>query len=61
VIGDFLHLPATATTIVGATLCFGLRLMAIHRAAGICPLPVPIGNPVTKHIAIPREKASQAL
>ena len=31
VIGDLLHLPPTATTIVGALLCFGLRLMAIHR------------------------------
>jgi uncharacterized membrane protein YeiH len=31
VIGDLLHIPATATTIVGALLCFGLRLMAIHR------------------------------
>jgi uncharacterized membrane protein YeiH len=31
VIGDLLHIPPTATTIVGALLCFGLRLMAIHR------------------------------
>jgi uncharacterized membrane protein YeiH len=31
VIGDLLHLPPTATTIAGALLCFGLRLMAIHR------------------------------
>src|SRR2546421_9110451 len=31
VMGDFLHLPSTATTIVGAAVCFGLRLMAIHR------------------------------
>jgi uncharacterized membrane protein YeiH len=31
VIGDLLHLPPTATTIIGALLCFGLRLMAIHR------------------------------
>ncbi|MGA9948604.1 MAG: trimeric intracellular cation channel family protein [Xanthobacteraceae bacterium] len=31
VIGNLLHLPATATTIIGALLCFGLRLMAIHR------------------------------
>ncbi len=31
VIGPLLHIPATATTIVGALLCFGLRLMAIHR------------------------------
>lgn len=31
VIGRFLHIPATATTAVGALLCFGLRLMAIHR------------------------------
>jgi uncharacterized membrane protein YeiH len=31
VIGNPLHLPPTATTIIGALLCFGLRLMAIHR------------------------------
>jgi uncharacterized membrane protein YeiH len=31
VIGNLLHLPPTATTIVGALLCFGLRLMAIRR------------------------------
>ena len=31
VIGDLMHLSPTATTIVGALLCFGLRLMAIHR------------------------------
>lgn len=31
VIGQLLHIPATATTIVGALLCFGLRLMAIRR------------------------------
>ena len=31
VIGSLLHLPPSATTIIGALLCFGLRLMAIHR------------------------------
>ena len=31
VIGDLLHIPAEATTIAGALLCFGLRLMAIKR------------------------------
>ena len=31
VIGGWLELPATATTIAGALLCFGLRLMAIRR------------------------------
>src|SRR5690348_12405089 len=31
VIGSLLHLPPAAATIVGAVLCFGLRLMAIHR------------------------------
>jgi uncharacterized membrane protein YeiH len=31
VIGQLLHVPATAATAVGALLCFGLRLMAIHR------------------------------
>ena len=31
VIGSLLHLPSTAATIVGAALCFGLRVMAIQR------------------------------
>jgi uncharacterized membrane protein YeiH len=31
VIGQFLHVPTTAATVVGAILCFGLRLMAIRR------------------------------
>jgi uncharacterized membrane protein YeiH len=31
VIGTLLHLSPTATTIIGALLCFGLSLMAIHR------------------------------
>jgi uncharacterized membrane protein YeiH len=31
VIGQQLHVPAIAATLVGALLCFGLRLMAIHR------------------------------
>ena len=31
VIGQFLHSPATASTVVGALLCFGLRVMAIRR------------------------------
>ena len=31
VIGDLLHLPSTAAAVVGAALCFGLRVMAIRR------------------------------
>jgi uncharacterized membrane protein YeiH len=31
VIGKLLDIPPTATAIIGALLCFGLRLMAIHR------------------------------
>src|SRR5919206_2954203 len=31
VIANLLHLPSTAATIVGAALCFGLRLMGIRR------------------------------
>jgi uncharacterized membrane protein YeiH len=30
VIGSALRIPATAVTIAGAVLCFGLRFMAIH-------------------------------
>jgi uncharacterized membrane protein YeiH len=31
VIGYLLHIPPTATTLIGALLCFGLRLIAIRR------------------------------
>ncbi len=47
VVGSLLHLPSTAATIAGAALCFGLRLMAIHRG---WHLP----------IARPRERSEEA-
>jgi uncharacterized membrane protein YeiH len=31
VIGEQIHVPVIVATVVGALLCFGLRLMAIHR------------------------------
>jgi uncharacterized membrane protein YeiH len=31
VVGDMLDLPPIATTVAGAALCFGLRLVAIRR------------------------------
>jgi uncharacterized membrane protein YeiH len=31
VIGELLHIPPAITTIIGALICFGLRLMAIRR------------------------------
>jgi uncharacterized membrane protein YeiH len=31
VAGNLMHLPSTTATIIGAALCFGLRVMAIHR------------------------------
>jgi uncharacterized membrane protein YeiH len=31
VVGHLLHFPPTATTIGGAVLCFGIRLVAIRR------------------------------
>lgn len=48
VIGDLLHLPPTATTIVGALLCFGLRLMAIHRGWHL-PVARPERSSIKKH------------
>jgi uncharacterized membrane protein YeiH len=43
VIGDTLHLPPVATTVAGAVLCFGLRLMAIRRGwhLPVAPQPEP--------------------
>jgi len=48
VIGNLLHLPQTATAIVGVLLCFGLRLMAIHRG---WRLPVARPERSKKHTA----------
>ena len=31
VIGQYLQIAPAITTVIGALLCFGLRLMAIHR------------------------------
>ena len=38
VVGNVLHIPPTAVTVAGATVCFGLRLMSIVRG---WHLPVP--------------------
>jgi uncharacterized membrane protein YeiH len=43
VAGNLLHLPSTASTIVGAALCFGLRLMAILRGWHL-PVARPRGH-----------------
>lgn len=51
VIGAALGLPATAVTIAGAVLCFGLRFMAIRRG---WHLPVA-GDPKQKAAPAPRE------
>lgn len=51
VIGDALGLPATAVTIAGAVLCFGLRFMAIRRG---WHLPVA-GDPKQKVAPAPGE------
>jgi uncharacterized membrane protein YeiH len=51
VIGDLLHIPPTATTIVGALLCFGLRLMAIHRGWHLPVARGPEPPAAEKHVA----------
>jgi uncharacterized membrane protein YeiH len=43
VIGAILQLPATAVTIAGAVLCFGLRFMAIRRGWHL-PLAEPLSR-----------------
>jgi uncharacterized membrane protein YeiH len=45
VVGGVLQLPATAVAIVGAALCFGLRLVAIRRGWGL-----PVARPSNGHI-----------
>ena len=46
VIGAALQLPATAVTIAGAVLCFGLRFMAIHHGWRL-PIAGEPGQPAT--------------
>jgi uncharacterized membrane protein YeiH len=41
VIGETLHLPPVATTVAGAVLCFGLRLIAIRRHWHLPVAPEP--------------------
>jgi uncharacterized membrane protein YeiH len=49
VIGQLLRIPPTATTIVGALLCFGLRLMAIHRGWHLPVAKWPERSSTQKH------------
>ncbi len=41
VVGQLLRLPSTPLAIVGAVLCFGLRLLAIRRGWGLPVARVP--------------------
>lgn len=56
VIGQRLHLPATATTIVGVLLCFGLRFMAILRGWHLPVARRPKRSPSRKHGPDDKEK-----
>jgi uncharacterized membrane protein YeiH len=47
VIGQLLHIPPTATTIIGALLCFALRLIAIRRGWHL-PVAKRTERPITK-------------
>ena len=49
VIGQLLRISPTATTIVGALLCFGLRLMAIHRGWHLPVAKWPERSSTQKH------------
>jgi uncharacterized membrane protein YeiH len=42
--GHLLHWPATATTIAGAVLCFGIRLIAIRRGWNLPPARLPASS-----------------
>jgi uncharacterized membrane protein YeiH len=41
VAGHLLHWPPTVTTVAGATLCFGMRLVAIRRGWNLPPANLP--------------------
>jgi uncharacterized membrane protein YeiH len=49
VIGNLLHIPPAATTVIGALLCFGLRLMAIRRDWQLPVAEWPGRSPDEKH------------
>ncbi|HEY3384236.1 MAG TPA: trimeric intracellular cation channel family protein [Vicinamibacterales bacterium] len=42
--GHLLHWPPTATTIAGAILCFGIRLIAIRRGWNLPPARLPVSS-----------------
>src|SRR5829696_9200955 len=42
--GHLLHWSPTATTIAGATLCFGMRLVAIRRGWNLPPADLPVSS-----------------
>ncbi len=42
--GHLLHWPPTATTITGALLCFGIRLLAIRRGWNLPPARLPVSS-----------------
>jgi uncharacterized membrane protein YeiH len=42
--GHLLHWPPTATTITGALLCFGIRLIAIRRGWNLPPARLPVSS-----------------
>ncbi|MFZ0841740.1 MAG: TRIC cation channel family protein, partial [Xanthobacteraceae bacterium] len=49
VIGNLLHMLPTATTIIGALLCFGLRLLAIYRGWRLPVAKWPERSPSKRH------------
>jgi uncharacterized membrane protein YeiH len=44
VAGHLLHWPPTATTIAGAILCFGMRLVAMRRGWNLPPANLPASS-----------------
>ena len=42
--GHLAHWPPTATTIAGAILCFGIRLIAIRRGWSLPPARLPVSS-----------------
>jgi uncharacterized membrane protein YeiH len=42
--GNLVHWPPTATTIAGAILCFGMRLVAIRRGWSLPPARLPLSS-----------------
>jgi uncharacterized membrane protein YeiH len=58
--GGLLRLPSTPVAIVGAVLCFGLRLLAIRRGWGLPVAPEPGQRLIMRRRRTPRDETDRS-